>query len=161
MNAIELLTEQHREVDDLFEELEDTKEASEKQEIFDELADMLAVHATIEERHFYPAVKERRTEDILLEALEEHLSVKRLLADLLDCAPSDETFDAKVSVLKEQVQHHVKEEEGDLFPKVKKLMSSDELEAIGQEMTATQVELEEQEPRKSVRAQTESAPPLG
>lgn len=160
MNAIELLEDQHREVEDLFEELEAAEEADEKGELFAELADNLAIHATIEERHFYTLVKEKRTEEILLEALEEHLAIKRILADLLDLSPGDETFDAKISVLKEQVEHHVEEEEKDLFPKVRKILSADELEACGQEMMATAAELEGNEPRRSVKGQTEAAPSL-
>jgi len=122
-----------------------------KAQLFEELADKLAVHASIEEHHFYPAVKAKRTEDILLESLEEHVGIKRVLADLLETEASDETFDAKISVLKEQVSHHVEEEEGELFPKVQKLLSSEQLEAIGQEMSAEQAELEDSgEPRLAI-----------
>lgn len=160
MDAIELLEEQHREVEDLFEELEAADESDEKQELFAELADNLAIHATIEERHFYPLVREKRTEEILLEALEEHLAVKRVLADLMALKPDDPTFDAKVKVLKEQVEHHVEEEETDLFPKVKKILSADELEACGQEMTATATELEGSSPRNAIKGQTETAATL-
>src|SRR3982751_5212110 len=76
MNAIELLESQHREVEDLFEEIEETDDLEAKADLFEQLADKLAIHATIEEHHFYPAVKEKRTEDILLESLQEHLAVK-------------------------------------------------------------------------------------
>jgi hemerythrin superfamily protein len=157
MNAIELLLSQHREVDELFSKIESAKSEDKKSELFDEIADKLAIHAAIEEHHFYPAVRAARTEDILLESLEEHLGIKRVLADLLDISVDDETFDAKVKVLQEQVEHHVEEEESDLFPKVKKLFSKDELEAIGQSMSAEQAELEEQgAARENVRAETEA-----
>ena len=116
----------------LFSRIEKAANAAAKDALFIEIADKLAVHAAIEEHHFYPAVKAKRTEDILLEALEEHLGIKRVLADLLEIEASDESFDAKIKVLKEEVQHHVGEEEKDLFPKVKKILSKDELEAIGQ-----------------------------
>jgi hemerythrin superfamily protein len=160
MDAIELLEEQHREVDDLFEEIEEA-EASEKREIFDEIADQLAIHATIEEKHFYPACRDAKTEDILREALEEHLSVKRLIADLMAMDPGDEQFDAKVTALKEQVQHHVEEERKDLFPKARKLLDKEMLEALAQEMTATQENLmEDGEPRERVKDETAAAPPL-
>lgn len=162
MDAIQMLEEQHREVEDLFEEIEQAEASDEKQELFEEIADQLTVHAVIEERHFYPAVKERRTEDILLEALEEHLSIKRLLADLLKLSPEDDQFDAKISVLKEQVEHHVEEEEGDLFPKVRKILDKEMLDAIAQEMTATQEQLlDAGDPRGLVKGQTAQAPPLG
>jgi len=155
MNAIDLLKSQHREVSKLFSKIEKTKEASDKAELFNEIADKLAVHAAIEEHHFYPAVKAKRTEDILLESLEEHLGIKRVIADLMEVDAEDETFDAKVKVLKEQVEHHVEEEESDLFPKVKRLFDKDQLEAMGQEMSAEQAELEaEGEPRRSVPSET-------
>jgi len=155
MNAIDLLKSQHREVSKLFSKIEKTEDASDKSELFNEIADKLAVHAAIEEHHFYPAVKAKRTEDILLESLEEHLGIKRVIADLMEVDAEDETFDAKVKVLKEQVEHHVEEEESDLFPKVKRLFDKDQLEAMGQEMSAEQAELEaEGEPRRSVPSET-------
>lgn len=154
MNAIDLLKSQHREVSKLFSKIEKA-ETSEKTELFEEIADKLAVHAAIEEHHFYPAVKAKRTEDILLESLEEHLGIKRVIADLMELDGEDETFDAKVKVLKEQVEHHVEEEETDLFPKVKSLFDKEQLEAIGQEMSAEQAELEEKgNPRQSVPSET-------
>ncbi len=155
MDAIEMLKSQHKEVDGLFAKIEAATDADDKTSLFEELADKLAVHATIEEKHFYPAVKAKRTEDILLESLEEHLGIKRVLADLLDTEATDETFDAKIKVLKEQVEHHVEEEHTDLFPKVKKLLDSETLMAIAQEMTATQEELlEAGEPRNAVPGET-------
>ena len=155
MNAIDLLESQHREVAALFPKIEKASSAASKERLFEEIADKLAVHAAIEEHHFYPAVKAKRTEDILLEALEEHLGIKRVLADLLETDAEDESFDAKVTVLKEQVEHHVKEEESDLFPKVKKLLSADELETIGEAMTEEQDELEEQgDPRNAIPGET-------
>lgn len=161
MDAIELLEDQHRDVEELFAEIEETDDTEEKQALFDELADALAIHATIEERHFYPAVREKRTEDILLESLEEHLAVKRVLADLLDLSPEDRTFDAKVKVLKELVEHHVEEEEKELFPKVRKVLSADELRGVANDMMATASELEDDEAaRESVRGQTQQAPTL-
>jgi hemerythrin superfamily protein len=160
MNAIDLLKSQHRAVEDLFSKLENAKSAKAKLPIFEKLADNLAAHATIEEHQFYPAVKATRTEDILLESLEEHLGIKRVLADLLDIDVDDDTFDAKVKVLQEQVEHHVEEEEGDLFPKVKKLLDKDELEALGQEMSAEFAELEAGRPRDAVRGETGQAAPL-
>ena len=143
MDAIELLESQHREVEDLFSEIEDAGDTAAKTALFEELADKLAIHAAIEEHHFYPAVKAERTEDILLEALEEHLGIKRVLADLLKTDADDQTFDAKIKVLKETVSHHVEEEESDLFPKVRKLFDKERREALGQEMSAEQDELED------------------
>jgi hemerythrin superfamily protein len=161
IDAIQLLEGQHREVERLFATLEKAKGPAEKSGLFRQIADKLAVHATIEERHFYPAVKAKRTEDILLESLEEHLGIKRVIADLLGVPPADETFDAKVKVLKEQVEHHVKEEETDLFPKVKKIIDKVTLIALAQEMVATQEELMSNgDPRAAVPSETEKAAPL-
>lgn len=158
MNAIELLESQHREVEDLFEEIEDTEDLEAKADLFEQLADKLAIHAAIEEHHFYPAVKEKRTEDILLESLQEHLAVKRVLADLLENDVENETFDAQLTVLKETVSHHVEEEESDLFPKVRKILSKAQLEAVGQAMSAEQAELEERgAPHRAISSETEHA----
>jgi hemerythrin superfamily protein len=158
MNAIDLLKSQHREVEKLFSKCEGAKDKATQQRTFETIADKLAVHAAIEEHHFYPAVREKRTEDILLESLEEHLAMKRVLADMLEIDSSDETFDAKLKVLKELVEHHVEEEESDLFPKVNKLLNKDDLDALAQEMMAEQTELEEEgEPRNKVPSETEEA----
>ena|SRR5437868_5588452 len=161
VNAIEMLEAQHREVEELFATLEKARSSESKRRIFVELADKLAIHATIEERHFYPSVNAKRTEDILLESLEEHLGIKRVLADLLAIDVHDQTFDAKVKVLKEQVEHHVGEEEDDLFPKVKRIMDEEMLLAIAQLMTATQEELiSEGAPREAVPSEIDYAPHL-
>jgi hemerythrin superfamily protein len=155
MNAMKLLESQHREVEDLFSKIEKARSRDMKERLFTDVADKLAVHATIEEHYFYPAVRAKRTEDILLESLEEHLGIKRVIADLLQTDVEDKTFDAKISVLKEQVSHHVEEEEGELFPKVRKLLDQDSLEAIGQEMSAEQSELEDEgNPRMVIPSET-------
>jgi hemerythrin superfamily protein len=158
MNAVDMLESQHREMEELFAKLEKADRSDRKQKLFAQIADKLAVHASIEEQEFYPAVKAKRTEDILLESLEEHLGIKRVIADLMDTDADDETFGAKLKVLQEQVEHHVEEEETDLFPKVSKLFDGEQLEAIGQEMSAEQAELEaEGSPRRSVPSETEHA----
>ncbi len=158
LDAVGMLEGQHREVERLFAKLDKASGVETKRKLFTEIADKLAVHAAIEERDFYPAVRAKRTEDILLESLEEHLGIKRVLADLLAIDVGDETFDAKAKVLKEQVEHHVTEEEDDLFPKVKKLMDRDTLLAIAQQMTATQEELiAKGDPRKAVPSETKHA----
>ena len=160
MDAIALLKSQHREVETLFSKIEKAKDSRVKAELFGELADSLAGHATIEENQFYPAVRAKATEDILLESLEEHLGIKRVLADLLQLDADDETFDAKITVLKEQVEHHVGEEEKDLFPKVKKLDDEAELDALGAKMQAEFDDLEAGHPRDAVPSETKHAAPL-
>lgn len=161
MNALDLLKEQHDEVDSLFAMIENAKDADKKSELFIELADKLAAHATIEEKLFYPAVKAKQTEELLVESVEEHLQIKRILADLLELDVDDDHFDAKLSVMKEEVEHHARdEEEEELFPKVKKLLDKDDLEALGGEMSAMFEELLEGEPRLNVPSQTGEAAPV-
>jgi hypothetical protein len=101
-----------------------------------ELADARAARSTIEEQIFYPSVMVERTEALLREAVEEHLSIKRLLVDLMGTGIEDKSFMAKVKVLREQVEHHVEEEEGELFKKVTKTCSDEDLETFGEKMEA-------------------------
>ncbi|HXJ18652.1 MAG TPA: hemerythrin domain-containing protein [Polyangia bacterium] len=158
MDAIKMLKKQHREVERLFKEIEKARSAGPRRKVFEELADALAVHATIEERHFYRAAKKKQTQGMLLEAAEEHLEIKRVLADLLDLEADDPVFMAKVTVLKEDVQHHVEEEEETLFPKVERLLDEDELQAVAAAMQETQEELQGRgEPRMSVPSETREA----
>jgi hypothetical protein len=161
MSAIDMLEAQHREVEELFEKYEDAK-GNAKRDLFEQIANKLAVHAAIEEKHFYPALKSEETEDQLLEAAEEHLQVKRLIADLLALEASDETFDAKMKVLKEEVEHHVEEEESELFGAAEDLLDDDMLDALEQEMTATQEQLlASGEPARMVKGETQHAAPIG
>ena len=161
MDAIDLLRRQHQEMEHAMGELLDIEDPARKKACFSKLADELMVHIASEEEVFYPAVKAARTEDILLESLEEHLSLKRFLADLIDLDVASQTFDAKFKVLKEQAEHHHREEEEHLFPRSRKLLDSDRLEALGNEMSSLQSKLERQgEPRELVAEQTDTAAPL-
>lgn len=161
MDAIEMLEEQHRDVEDLFEELE-LAASGDRQDVFDEIAIQLSVHAAIEERHFYPAVRARRTEDILLESLEEHATIKRLLADLVQLDPSNELFAPRLRELKAEVEHHVREEEEELFPKVRKVLDRKQLLALAEDMIVTQEKLlDAGDPRTLVRGHFEEAPFAG
>jgi hemerythrin superfamily protein len=160
VNAIELLETQHEEVETLFKKCEKA-EGEEKRRLFEKIADDLAVHATIEEKHFYPATKSARTEELLHEAVEEHLSVKRIIADLMAMDAADPQFAAKVTVLQEQVDHHVEEERTDLFPKVKKMLSEDQLNDLGVVMEDMAEELKAGgSPREAVPAETGEAAPI-
>ena len=142
-------------------EVLDAKDDAATKTLFTRVADLLTTHITAEEQIFYPAVKAKRTEDILLESLEEHLSLKRLLADLLPLEPSDQTFEPKFKVLKEQAEHHHKEEEEHLFPKVLKLLDETQRAQLGAEMLALQRDMDKAgEPRETVTDQTDSAVPL-
>lgn len=159
LNALDLLVEQHDKVDQLLAELEDDQaDPARKRLVFQELADNIAAHAEIEEQVFYPSVRAAQTQEILLESTEEHLAIKRVLADLLETRLDDARFDAKLSVLKEEIEHHAREEEEQiLFPKLRRMMSEDQLAALGSEMLALFERLMSQQPRKEVPAQTRRA----
>ena len=161
MTAIELLDSQHREVERMFKEIENAEDPEDKEALFEDLADRLAIHTRIEEELFYPAVQERKTEEMVLEAFVEHTSIKRLLADLMESDPAEPAFDAQIKVLKEQVEHHVQEEEDQLFPAARRLMSNDELAAIAQEMMAVQADLEDAEARHDIQDELARPQPIG
>ena len=159
MNAIDLLTKQHRTMEEALRAMLDAP-AKDRRPAFEGYADVLISHVLVEEREFYPAVKAKRTEDILLESLEEHLSLKRLVADLLALRVDDEHFEPKLHVLKEQAEHHHKEEEENLFPKVRQLLDEKELRDLGERMTAAQTQLLLGEPRAIAKNQTRAAAEL-
>ena len=162
MDAVELLTHQHRALEDLFNRLIEAGDDPERRRsLFASTADQLSVHIAAEEQLFYPAVVACRTEDVLLESLEEHLSLKRLMADLLEMDPSERTFEPKLKVLREQAEHHHGEEEEDLFPKVRRLIEPERLQALGDEMLALQQSMRQDgAPREAVAEQTDAAAPL-
>jgi len=162
MNALDLLKEQHEEVSKLFKKFEKLEDGAdgERRELFIRIADRLSAHATIEEQYFYPSIKTDKTEDLVREAVEEHLGVKRIIADLLELEPSDEQFDAKMKVLMENVEHHVEEEEDELFKLVRKVLNADQLLALGVQMKAEFDEMMEAEPRNEVPLQTDEAAPI-
>jgi hemerythrin superfamily protein len=136
MDATKLLTQDHRDVEKLFKRFEaaGSHAYEAKRSIMTDITEALSVHATIEEQVFYPAVRSEvdGTNDEVLEALEEHHVVKWLLSELEDLAPDDERYQAKATVLIENVRHHVEEEEGELFPQVRKALSDKELDRIGE-----------------------------
>jgi hemerythrin-like domain-containing protein len=160
MDAIKLLTDQHEDIKSLFALIEGADDDNEKESLFWEIADSLAAHSTIEEKIFYPAAYAQKTRELLAEAVEEHLSMKRLISDLLDMSLEDENFDAKLKVLKDQVEHHVEEEEREIFRAARKEIGSEELERLGESMGELfEVEMEGQ-PRDEVPGQTGRAAPL-
>ena len=158
MNAIKLLKHQHREVEALFRQIHKARAGGPRRAVFERIADALAVHAAIEERHFYPSVKEKTTEAILLESLEEHLAIRRVLADLLRLDAEDTTFAAKIKVLEDEIEHHVEEEEEALFPRVEQMFDDEALESIGEAMEETQTALlQSGNPRQALASGTERA----
>jgi hemerythrin superfamily protein len=137
MNVFTLLKADHKKVSAIFEKLEPTTERGVKtrEELFATLKEELEVHSSIEEKFLYPALeKADETHDIALEAIEEHAVVKGLLAELEELAVDDETWGAKLKVLQENVEHHVEEEEGEMFKKAKQVLSEEEQEALGARM---------------------------
>jgi hemerythrin superfamily protein len=155
MDAIVLLKAQHRLVEKLFEDFEASDEDEAKKAIFGQIADNLAIHTAIEERFFYPAVRARQTEEELEEAYDEHLDAKKIILEALQ-DPDAPGFDGKVAALKGAVEHHVEEEESELFPQVKELLTVEALEALGQMMEAEAARMMEAgEPRRSVQLKAE------
>lgn len=161
IDAVKLLVDQHRRMEHLLAQVLEQPDDEGKKTMFAKVGDELTVHIKSEEDLFYPAVNAARTEDDLLESLEEHLSLKRLLADLITLDLSEKTFEPKFKVLKEQAEHHHKEEEEHLFPVVLKLLDEAQRAALGKDMLALQKQLtREGEPREAVINETASAAPL-
>jgi iron-sulfur cluster repair protein YtfE (RIC family) len=145
-DAIALLKQDHATVKKLFAE-EEKSSGQKKAGVFEKIKAALEVHATIEEEIFYPAVKKARSENVkdeVREAYEEHKQIKSLLALIANITPADETWDAKVKVLKEDVEHHVGEEEGEMFPDAKKFLHDAGLVALGAQMEARKQQLEKE-----------------
>lgn len=133
MNIFELLKQDHEKVAGLFEQLEPTTERAEKtrQELFARLKSELDLHAYLEETILYPVLKEvEETREIALEGVEEHRVVKRLLAELDSMPVTSEQWTAKLTVLQENVEHHVEEEEGEMFKKARAALSSEQIEDL-------------------------------
>ena len=134
MNAFALLKADHKKVAGILEKLDSTTERGVKtrEELFAQLKTELDVHARIEETIFYPAIEEaKETRDITLEAFEEHRLVKQLLGELDEMSKDQEEWTAKFTVLKENVEHHVEDEEGEMFPKARKVLSEEQAETLG------------------------------
>jgi hemerythrin superfamily protein len=160
-DVVTLLTRQHRRLETLLKALTDSESGAERATLLGRAGDELAVHLGAEETVFYPAVRASATEDILLESLEEHLSLKRLLADLLALPTNDTTFPPKCQVLAEQARHHHKEEEEHLFPKVHKLLDDAQRLQLGQQVRQHEQTLQSRgAPREEVKSQTDAAEPL-
>lgn len=151
MNAFQLLKEDHQKVSGIFQQLEPTTERAEKTrtELFARLKQELDVHTQIEEKIFYPAIKQAaETREIVLEGYEEHAVVKTLLGELESGDVTSEQWTAKLKVLKENVEHHVEEEEEEMFQKARQVLSEEEITTLGERM---------EEEKKRLLAQTSAA----
>jgi hemerythrin superfamily protein len=139
-NAIALLKEDHRAVEKLFKEFEAAKGDGRKEKLARRICLELSIHTKIEEEIFYPACEGKVDEDLLKEAFVEHDAAKLLIAEIeAGNGQSDDFFDAKVQVLSEQIDHHVQEEEKELFPEVRK--ADIDLEGLGEQLAARKSEL--------------------
>lgn len=141
-NAIQLLMADHRKVEALFEEFEKSKRDEKRGRIVQEICTELTVHADLEESEFYPVVQKelKEAEDLVDEAKVEHASLRWLIQQLQSAEPSSDLYEAKVTVLKEYVEHHVKEEEKEMFPKVKK--SEIDIDALGETLQNAKLALQ-------------------
>jgi hemerythrin superfamily protein len=155
--ALRLLEQQHRELEDLFDKFADTEDAQKRLALFESLADKLAAHTRIEEELFYPAVMDDESEEMLRESVEEHLGIKRLIADLLDMSLEDDQFDAKMELMEEMLMRHVEKEEEALFGRVRRDMEREALLELGERMYELYNELMDGEPRHAVANQIGSA----
>jgi iron-sulfur cluster repair protein YtfE (RIC family) len=146
MDAITLLKDDHEKVAGIFEKLEETTERAEKtrEELFMKLKQELDLHAHVEETIFYPVLKKsEETRDITMEGIQEHHVVKVLLRELDAMPVTSETWTAKLKVLKENVEHHVEEEEDEMFKKARAVLSREQLEELG---TLIEQEKKQQKP---------------
>ena len=145
MNAITLLKQDHEDVKKMLSELDDTTERAVKtrEQTFTKLKADLEVHEAIEEEIFYPALKEHpKTKDIALEGYEEHHVVDMVMGEMLDLPVSDETWTAKFAVMKENLEHHIEEEEGEMFKQARQVFDDAELEDLGNRMEMRKKELQ-------------------
>ena len=141
MNALELLKEDHKKVAALFDKVEETESGQEHWKLFERIKKELEVHTHIEETVFYPRIRQyEELKDMVLEALEEHKQVKTLIREIGGLVEDSEKLSAKLTVMGENVEHHVEEEETEMFPKVEKLMGKDELEELGAQLEAAKKE---------------------
>jgi iron-sulfur cluster repair protein YtfE (RIC family) len=148
MDALELLKEDHDKVSELFKKVKATESEAAHHQLFEKIKEELETHTHIEETIFYPAIiKNEEIKDIVMEGLEEHKQAKTLLREIPTLADGSEKFEAKLKVLMEDIEHHVKEEEEEMFPKVKKAFDKEELEELGAEL-----ETAKQDFKKSYKA---------
>ena len=154
MDALSLLRDDHREIKRLLAELESTSERGRKarRELFERIRRELSVHEVIEEEIFYPALKEHpKARDIVLEGYEEHDVVDTLMGELESLPYDDETWGPKAKVMSENVEHHIEEEEGEMFRDARQVFDAAELEQLGRAMADRKAEALRQEAAGQLR----------
>jgi hemerythrin-like domain-containing protein len=147
MDALSLLKEDHDKVKKMLEELDSTTERGVKtrEELFTKVKQELQVHESIEEEILYPALKDHpKTKELALEAFEEHHVVNMVMAEIEGVPFEEETWGAKFTVMKENLEHHIEEEEGEMFKQAKQVFDNDELAQLGERMAARKQELMQQ-----------------
>ena len=142
MNGLQLLANDHRKVEELFEQFEKASGASAKEKIVKQICTELKVHSMIEEEIYYPLIRGKVEDDALDEAYVEHDGAKLLINELEAAEPDESFYDAKVKVLQEQIEHHVKEEEKQNDNLFQQTRAADvDLEALGEQLAARKAEL--------------------
>lgn len=144
VDAIEMLKQQHREVDDLFLRIQSSK-GDEKIRLLGLVCERLTIHAEIEERHFYPFARSAGIQDLVDHSIEEHALAKHTISELLQVKRNDPRIDVLFTQLMTSVQQHVKEEENTFFPRLTSVVSQDDLIRVAEEMQATADDLAKQE----------------
>jgi hemerythrin superfamily protein len=136
MDVLELLKEDHRKVKELFEQCQEMEDKKQLRQLYKEIKSELELHARVEETIFYPAMEEHEElKDMVLESLEEHKQIKTVLREMSKLSPSNERFKPKLKVLMDDVEHHAEEEEeGKMFPEIRKIIDTSELEELGEEV---------------------------
>lgn len=150
MNPFNMLKEDHKKVKAMFQEYEKAGERAyaKKKEIAEKIFHELEVHTKVEEEIFYPAIKENTDKEgqaLVAEAFEEHRLVKEMIEEIKKLEVEDEVYQAKFKVLRENVEHHIEEEEGELFPEAKDALEEG-TEEVGDEMEERKEELQSQHP---------------
>jgi hypothetical protein len=151
MDALKLLKQDHEKVKKILSDLDETGEKAVKTRttLFAKLKRELTIHEIIEEEILYPAFEEQaKLKDIVLEGYQEHHVVDLILGELAQLSPDDEKWGAKLSVAKENVEHHIEEEEGEMFKKARQLFDSSELEQLGERLEARKKEVEKETPEE-------------
>ena len=152
-DATHILTADHRAVEKLFADFDKASGSQAKGKLADQICTELKIHAQIEEEVFYPALRGKIDDDLLKEAYVEHDGAKVMINAIVDSSPDDEYFDAKVTVLKEEIAHHVKEEEKQHDNMFQQARAADvDLDALGERMLARKEELK-------AKAESQGLPP--
>lgn len=153
MNALEMLKEDHRKVQELFDQVKADENSKRHKQLYKKIKTELETHAYIEEKVLYPTLKKKEElKDQVMEAIEEHLQLKTLFRDMDKLSEGNDRFEAKLQVLMDDTEHHVEEEESELFPKVEEIYSESELEEIGLQLESAKKEFAKKSKAKAATA---------